>query len=152
MCLTKTVLLFQQSRNSQHFMEPSGSLSCLKQPVSDSCNEPMNPALTLLPHFSGSLQLLFSHLPFHLFASGFPTKPLYIFLFFPINTTYPSHFILLDFNNLIMPNKVYTSSSSSFCNFLQILVTLSFIYLFPQIHTGLHVHWIWKVVITIQSV
>jgi len=57
------------------------------------------------------------YMVFGLFSSGFPI--LHPFLFFTIRATCLSHFIFLDFINLIMFNMEYQSWSSSLCNFLQ---------------------------------
>ena len=58
----------------------------------------------------------------------FPTKILYTSLLYPIHTTYPTHFPLLDFITRIIFDEKYRSLSSSLCNFLHSPVTPSLLY------------------------
>ena len=63
-------------------------------------------------------------LPSRFFPSGFPTKILYVFLFFLTSTTCPAHLILIDLISRIFYEE-HISGSSSLCNFLQSPVTPS---------------------------
>ena len=59
------------------------------------------------------------------FPSGFPTKILYVFLFFPTSATCPAHLILIDLISWKIFSEEHISGSASLCNFLQSPVTPS---------------------------
>jgi hypothetical protein len=99
--------LCSNSRISKHFMEPEGSLPCLKEPSIDIYPEqhqsnPYNPH----PIPLRSILLLSTHLcpglPSGPFLSSFHTNMLYAFLFASISATCPAHFIFLDLVILII--------------------------------------------------
>jgi len=89
----------------------------------------LNPVHTPTSHFLKIILILSSHLclglPSRLFASGFPTKTLYIPVLSPIHTTCPTHLILLDFITQTVLGEKYRSLSSSLCSFLHSPVTSS---------------------------
>jgi hypothetical protein len=125
-------LLCSYSRNSEHFMEPGGSLPCSQEPSTCILSE-TNQAHTIPSHPISLRSILISsiHLRFRLltdlFPSGFPTNILYAFLF--THATFPVHLFLLDWIILIILVKVYKLRSSLLCSFLQPYVTS---YLFGQ--------------------
>jgi hypothetical protein len=94
--------------------------------LSLSCTSPIQ---SLYPHPTSwrSVLILSTYrrlgLPIGLFPSSFPTKTLYTTLSSPIRTTFPAHFILLDFITRTILGEQYKSFSSSLCNLLRSPVT-----------------------------
>jgi hypothetical protein len=92
--------LCSHSRNSQHFMEPEGSLACSEEPSIGPYPEPdqsypHHSILSPKTHFNivhpPRLGLLSG-----LFPSIFHTHIIYAFLLSPIPATCPGHLIILD--------------------------------------------------------
>ena len=113
--------------------------SCLQNPWLGGYR-PQNPILSILCHQLNLLNPLppppkkkFLDLPLVLqtftwfFVSGFPTKTLYAFLFFPICNTYLTHLILLDLMAWIIFGEKYKSWSSTLYNVLLSPLTYSFL-------------------------
>ena len=75
---------------------------------------------TMVIKFHFNLHL---YLPGGLFLSGFPTRILYAFLFYPVHATCPVHFICIQLVTIITSGMEYKSRISSLCNFLQSSVT-----------------------------
>ena len=82
----------------------------------------LDPVHTPHPSSWRSILILTSHLclglPSGLFASGFPTKILYMLLFSPIRATCPVHLILIDFITRTILGEQYKSLRSLLCSFL----------------------------------
>jgi len=79
-------------------MEPEDSLPHSQVPATCPILSQLAPVHTPTSHFLKIHLILSSHLLLGFFPSGFPTKTLYTPLLYPIRTTCPVHFILLDFN------------------------------------------------------
>jgi hypothetical protein len=98
--------LCSHSRNSQHFMEPEGSLPCSQQPSTGLYPEPDQSNPSIPPYLSKVHLILSTHLrlglPSGLLPPGFPTNILYAFLFSPIRAACPEQLILLDLIILIL--------------------------------------------------
>ena len=120
-------LILSWSRNTLHFMEPEGLITCLKlsatypYPETDQ-SSPYPPSHFLkillniiLPSTPGSSKL---SLP-----PRFPLLTLYIPLVSAIRITFPALFILLDFITRKILCEQYRSFSSSLCSFLHSPVT-----------------------------
>jgi hypothetical protein len=99
-----------------------------KCPLPVSILSQLNPAHTPQPSSWRSILILSSHLhlglPSGLFPSGFPTKPLYTPLPYPIRATCPAY-LILDFITHAIVGEGYISWSCSLWSFLQSPVTPS---------------------------
>jgi hypothetical protein len=87
----------------------------------------MDPVYTTPSYFSKIYLTLLSHIclyfPSDLFPYGFPTKPLYAFLFSPMHATFCIHLTFPDLITLIIFSKEYKLCCSSLCSFLQPPIT-----------------------------
>jgi hypothetical protein len=126
--LLRSCQLCSHSRNSQHFMEPKGSLPCSQEPSAGPYPEP-DQSTPSHPLSLRSILILSTHLclglPSGLLPSGFHTNILYAFLFSPIRATCHAHLIILDLIILIILEEEYKLWSFSLCTFLQPPVTSS---------------------------
>jgi hypothetical protein len=125
----KVKRVFSESRNSQHFIEPVGSLPNSQVPATCPYPEPARSVHTttshclknhlniILPSKSGSSKWSLS--------LKFPHETLYTPLLHPIRPTRPVHLILLDFITGTICGEEYRSLSSSLCIFLHSPLTSS---------------------------
>jgi hypothetical protein len=116
--LAKVVLCVYRVSFLCFFMEVEGSLPCSQEPSAEPCPKPDQPSSDhpILLILSSHLRL---GLPSGFFPFGFPTKILYVFLFYPMLTMCPFHLILFEWIILFIFGEEYRLWSSSFCSFLQ---------------------------------
>jgi hypothetical protein len=121
------------SRNSPHFMEPEGSLTCSQQPapfpypVPDQSSPRPSQAIYLIASYHLRLSLLRSPFP-----SGFPIKNLYAFLFSPILVKCPAYLIFLNFINLPTFDEECRSRNSSLSSCSSLSHTPSYAQIIPH--------------------
>jgi hypothetical protein len=108
--LSRSERLLSYSRNSEHFMEPNGSLPCSQELATSSCPEPDE--FSPYPHPSlTSIIILSSHsllcLPSGIFPSALHNRTLYVCVFCPMRAIFPASLIHFDLNILIIFGEEY---------------------------------------------
>lgn len=108
-------LLLSESRNSLNIMETDDSLLCSQYLVTSSEPDESSPnshPVSLILSFPSTPKSSSYRLP-----SGFPTRMMYVFLFYPMFVTRPVHFRLLNLIFLMISGKKNKLWSFSLLNF-----------------------------------